>query len=46
MNTVSARHIVDDVDAATSFYTKRLAIQVNLLPTPGFATLVESFESC
>jgi catechol 2,3-dioxygenase-like lactoylglutathione lyase family enzyme len=45
MSTVSVRSSVDDVNAAISFYTERLGIQVDPRPTPGFATLAESFES-
>ena|SRR5438128_11787701 len=36
---VSVRYIVDDVDAAISFYTKHLGFVVDLRPAPGFASL-------
>jgi catechol 2,3-dioxygenase-like lactoylglutathione lyase family enzyme len=39
MTTVSVRYIVDDVDAAIAFYTKRLDFHVDLHPAPGFARL-------
>ena len=39
MATVSVRYIVDDVDAAITFYTERLGFGVELHPAPGFAVL-------
>lgn len=33
------RYIVDDVDAAIAFYTRRLGFVVDLHPAPGFAAL-------
>jgi catechol 2,3-dioxygenase-like lactoylglutathione lyase family enzyme len=36
---VSVRYIVDDIDAAIAFYTKRLDFHVDLHPAPGFASL-------
>ena len=39
MATVSVRYIVDDVDAAISFYTRHLGFDVELHPAPGFASL-------
>ena len=39
MTTVSVRYIVEDVDAAISFYTKHLDFQVDAHPAPGFASL-------
>jgi catechol 2,3-dioxygenase-like lactoylglutathione lyase family enzyme len=39
MATVSVRYIVDDVDAAISFYTKHLGFAVGMKPAPGFAML-------
>lgn len=39
MDKVSVRYIVADVDEAISFYTKMLGFQVDLHPTPGFASL-------
>lgn len=39
VTTVSVRYIVDDVDAAISFYTKHLDLQVDIHPAPGFASL-------
>lgn len=39
MATVSVRYIVDDVDAAISFYTQHLGFIVDLHPAPGFAIL-------
>jgi catechol 2,3-dioxygenase-like lactoylglutathione lyase family enzyme len=38
MATVSVRYIVDDVDAAITFYTERLGFGVEFNP-PGFAVL-------
>jgi catechol 2,3-dioxygenase-like lactoylglutathione lyase family enzyme len=39
MATVSVRYIVNDVDAAISFYTKHLGFRVEMNPAPGFAML-------
>src|SRR3712207_3805472 len=39
MATVSVRYIVDDVDAAISFYTRHLGFGVEMRPAPGFASL-------
>jgi catechol 2,3-dioxygenase-like lactoylglutathione lyase family enzyme len=39
MATVSVRYIVDDVEAAISFYTERLGFSVEFKPGPGFAVL-------
>jgi catechol 2,3-dioxygenase-like lactoylglutathione lyase family enzyme len=39
MSTVSVRYITDDVDAAVSFYVKRLGFNVEMQPGPGFAVL-------
>ena len=39
MSTVSVRYIVDDVDAAISFYTELLGFQLAMRPAPGFASL-------
>jgi len=39
MATVSVRYIVDDVEAAASFYTERLGFSVEFNPGPGFAVL-------
>jgi len=39
MTTVSIRYIVDDVDAAVSFYTRHLDFHIDYGPTPGFAML-------
>ena len=39
MATVSVRYIVDDVDAAISFYTERLGFAVEFNRAPGFAVL-------
>lgn len=39
MATVSVRYIVDDVEAAIAFYTKRLGFGVEFNPGPGFAVL-------
>ena len=39
MATVSVRYIVDDVEAAISFYTERLAFSIEFNPGPGFAVL-------
>ncbi len=37
---VSVRYIVDDVDAAVSFYTEHLDFKVDMHPGPGFASLL------
>jgi catechol 2,3-dioxygenase-like lactoylglutathione lyase family enzyme len=39
MDIVSVRYIVDDVEAAIAFYTKRLGFDLELHPAPGFAML-------
>lgn len=39
MATVSVRYIVDDVDAAISFYCQHLGFQEQMHPAPGFAML-------
>ena len=39
METVSVRYIVDDVDAAMTFYTGPLGFEVQMHPAPGFAML-------
>jgi catechol 2,3-dioxygenase-like lactoylglutathione lyase family enzyme len=39
MATVSVRYIVNDVDAAVSFYTQQLGFTVEMQPGPGFAML-------
>jgi catechol 2,3-dioxygenase-like lactoylglutathione lyase family enzyme len=39
MATVSVRYIVDDVEEAIAFYTRRLGFSVELNPAPGFAVL-------
>jgi catechol 2,3-dioxygenase-like lactoylglutathione lyase family enzyme len=39
MSTVRVRYIVDDVDAAISFYAERLGFKVDMHPGPGFAAL-------
>lgn len=39
MNMVNVRYIVDDVDAAISFYTGALGFKVDKHPAPGFASL-------
>jgi catechol 2,3-dioxygenase-like lactoylglutathione lyase family enzyme len=39
MAAVSVRYIVDDVDEAIEFYTKRLGFAVEMHPAPGFAML-------
>lgn len=39
MGSVSVRYIVDDVDAAVSFYGDHLGFEVVLRPAPGFAML-------
>jgi catechol 2,3-dioxygenase-like lactoylglutathione lyase family enzyme len=39
MSKVSIRYIVDDVDAAITFYTEHLGFQVDMHPAPGFARI-------
>jgi catechol 2,3-dioxygenase-like lactoylglutathione lyase family enzyme len=39
MATVSIRYIVDDVDAAITFYSQRLGFHEDMHPTPTFAML-------
>jgi catechol 2,3-dioxygenase-like lactoylglutathione lyase family enzyme len=39
MASVSVRYIVNDVEAAVSFYTKHLGFNVEMKPAPGFAML-------
>lgn len=39
MATVQVRYIVDDVDAAIEFYTKRLGFELEMHPAPAFAML-------
>jgi catechol 2,3-dioxygenase-like lactoylglutathione lyase family enzyme len=39
MDTVSVRYIVNDVDAAITFYTSQLGFDVVMHPAPGFAAL-------
>jgi catechol 2,3-dioxygenase-like lactoylglutathione lyase family enzyme len=39
MASVSVRYIVDDVEAAVSFYTQHLGFTVQMKPAPGFAML-------
>lgn len=39
MNTVKVRYIVDDVDAAKTFYCERLGFKIDMNPAPGFAAL-------
>ncbi len=39
MSKVSIRYIVDDVDAAITFYTELLGFQVDMHPAPGFARI-------
>jgi len=39
---VRVRYIVDDVDAAVSFYTGALGFKVEMHPAPGFAALSRS----
>jgi catechol 2,3-dioxygenase-like lactoylglutathione lyase family enzyme len=39
MSEVSIRYIVDNVDAAITFYTEHLGFSVDLHPAPGFASL-------
>jgi catechol 2,3-dioxygenase-like lactoylglutathione lyase family enzyme len=37
--SVSVRYIVNDVEAAVSFYTRHLGFKVEMKPAPGFAML-------
>lgn len=39
MSKVSVRYIVNDVDAAISFYTIMLGFKLDMHPAPGFASL-------
>src|ERR671911_391977 len=39
MTKVSVRYIVNDVDAAISFYTDMLGFELRMHPAPGFASL-------
>ena len=39
MNKVNVRYIVNDVDAAISFYSGALGFKVEMHPAPGFASL-------
>jgi len=39
MDRVNVRYIVDDVDAAISFYTSALGFKLEMHPAPGFASL-------
>src|SRR5688572_1030881 len=39
MTSVSVRYIVNDVEAAVSFYTKHLGFNAEMKPAPGFAML-------
>ncbi|GAA4993371.1 VOC family protein [Actinopolymorpha pittospori] len=39
MSTVSVRYIVDDVDAAISFYTTQLGFDLDMHPAPTFAAV-------
>lgn len=39
MSKVSVRYIVNEVDAAISFYTEQLGFEVVMHPAPGFASL-------
>lgn len=39
MPSVRVRYIVDDVDAAVTFYSRHLGFDVDLYPAPGFAML-------
>ena len=39
MTKVSVRYIVNDVDAAMSFYTDMLGFKLEMHPAPGFASL-------
>jgi len=39
MSKVNVRYIVNDVDAAISFYTNMLGFKLEMHPAPGFASL-------
>ena len=39
MSKVNVRYIVDDVDAAITFYTAMLGFKLEMHPAPGFASL-------
>jgi catechol 2,3-dioxygenase-like lactoylglutathione lyase family enzyme len=39
MSKVNVRYIVDNVDAAISFYTELLGFKLEMHPAPGFASL-------
>ncbi|MBB4931127.1 catechol 2,3-dioxygenase-like lactoylglutathione lyase family enzyme [Lipingzhangella halophila] len=39
MSTVSVRYIVDDIDAAITFYTRHFGFDVDFHPGPGFVAL-------
>jgi len=39
MQTINVRYIVDDLDAAMSFYCQKLEFKVEMNPAPGFALL-------
>ena len=39
MTTVNVRYIVNDVDAAITFYTAMLGFKLEMHPAPGFASL-------
>jgi catechol 2,3-dioxygenase-like lactoylglutathione lyase family enzyme len=39
MDTVNVRYIVDDIDAAVSFYTELLGFELKMQPGGGFALL-------
>jgi catechol 2,3-dioxygenase-like lactoylglutathione lyase family enzyme len=39
MSKVNVRYIVNDVDAAISFYTDMLGFKLEMHPAPGFASL-------
>lgn len=39
MQSVSVRYIVDDVEAALTFYRDQLGFELELHPAPGFAML-------
>jgi len=39
MDAVRVRYIVDDIDSAVDFYTRRLAFDERMRPGPGFAML-------
>ena len=39
MASISVRYIVDDVEAAVSFYTQHLDFTLEMKPAPGFAML-------